>query len=90
MADPVKPNNAAGPLRISAKTIVDAVKTVLDSGKLAEFLAECQDKDIGIVVEAEVINFVKTFLLDHDVHKGDQPFNLTARDVIISPQGRCP
>jgi hypothetical protein len=90
MADPVIPNNAAGPLRISARTIVDAVKTVLDSGKLTEFLAECQQKDIGIVVEADVINFVKGFLLDHDLHKGDQAFNMTARDVIISPQGRCP
>ena len=84
------PNNATGPLRISASTIVDAIKTIIDAGKQAEFLAECQKNDIGIVIEADVINFVKGFLLDHDVHKGNQAFNLTARDVIISPRGRCP
>lgn len=84
------PNTATAPIRVSANTIFDAIKTIVDAGKQAEFLAECQQKDIGIVIEADVINFVKSFLLDHDVHKGNQPFNLTARDVIISPRGRCP
>jgi hypothetical protein len=88
--DDIKPNRAIEPLPISIGTIFDTVKTIVDSGHENDFLAECDKRSFAIVVNQEIINFVKEYLLDRDVHKGMAPFNKIARDVIISPKGRCP
>jgi len=88
--DEIKPNRAVQPLPISIRTIFDAVKTIVSTGHEEDFLAQCEERKFAIVVDQEIINFVKEFLLSHDAHKGVEPWNTIARDVIISPQGRCP
>jgi hypothetical protein len=86
----LQPNRAVQPLPISIGTIFDAVKTIVSSGHEAEFLAQCNQRGFSIVVDQEIINFVKEFLLNNDAHKGNEAWNTIAREVIISPQGRCP
>jgi hypothetical protein len=88
--DPIKPNLAVKPLPISIATIFDAVKTIISSGKEADFLSQCDQRGFSIVVDQDLINFVKGFLLDNNAHQGTAGWNTIARDVIISPQGRCP
>jgi hypothetical protein len=88
--DDVKANRAVQPLPISIRTIFDAVKTIVSSGHEEDFLAECDRRAFSIVVNQDIINFVKEFLLERDIHKGVESWNRVARDVIISPNGRCP
>ncbi len=78
------------PLRVSVSTIFLTVKTIIDSGKEAAFLEICAQKNAGVMVEAELINLVKSYLFDEGVHKGSQTWNLTAQRIVTSPGGRCP
>jgi hypothetical protein len=90
----ISANEARTPQRVSIRTIFNVVKAIGFAGEEAEkaFLAMCDRDDLRIVVEPKVINLVKRFLLEQDVHRGPGPeaLNTLTRDVIVSPGGRCP
>lgn len=92
--DDLTPGEARTPQAVSLRTIFNVVKAIEASSKTTEeaFLAMCDAADLRIVIQPDVINIVKRFLLENNVHRssGLESLDAFTRDVIVSPGGRCP
>lgn len=57
------------PLKIKARTIFEAVKSIQEAGQEEEFLAKCDELDARVLVEADHINLVKTFVFEGGIYE---------------------
>ena len=58
----VKPYRGAAPLAVSAEMIIGVVKEAVRNGTDDELLAFCRERNLSVVLAADAVNELKTFL----------------------------
>jgi hypothetical protein len=72
------------PLVVSTGTLLDVMKAVVNTKGMEEkYRNELQNFDKHIEVHPKLVNAMKTFLHENDLHKG----NLAVQKVVSSPPG---
>ena len=52
------------PLQISAETVFDTVKSIIEAGHEREFIAKCDKDGAYITIEPQFVNLVKDYLFE--------------------------
>jgi hypothetical protein len=58
----VKPYRGAAPLAVSAEMIIGVVKEAVRNGTDEELLAFCRERNLSVILAADAVNELKTFL----------------------------
>ena len=58
----VKPYRGGAPLAVSAEMIIGVVKEAVRNGTDDELLAFCKEKNLSVLLVADTVNQLKTFL----------------------------
>jgi hypothetical protein len=53
------------PLQISAQTVFDTVKSIVNSGEEQAFIAKCNEQGAFVTLEPQFVNLVKDYLFEN-------------------------
>jgi hypothetical protein len=73
------------PIRVTASTLFNVIKAIIAAGKEAEFLPESEKAKVAVEAGPEVVNFVKKYLHENQLHK-----NNAAISHIVAPMAGAP
>lgn len=85
---PVRIRKAKEPQELTLGQLFHAVNTIQASGEAKEFLEN--HKDHTVTVHHDLINSAKAFLQAKEAHLGKTVLSESARQILVSPGGRCP
>jgi hypothetical protein len=71
------------PVPVTAATLFNVVKAIMQAGKEADFLEKA--KDLKLQASPEVVNFTKTYLFNNKLHQ-----NNAMMAHIVAPEENAP